>query len=64
MATRINLNVGVWYDKDTGEIKMEIPGEDLTSVKNDPKSKRGNPSLYTKLARALRTRGVEHPPMV
>ena len=67
MATRVkrvNLSVGVWYDNDTDEIKMAIPGEGLTSVKNDPDLKRGHPSLYGKLARALRTAGVEHPPTV
>jgi hypothetical protein len=64
MARRVDLKVGVWYDKDEDVIKMDIPGHGLTSVNNDPESKRGNPSLYEKLARALRDAGVEHPPGV
>jgi hypothetical protein len=62
MATRVDLSVGVWYDKDLNVIKMEIPGHGLTSVSHDPESKRGNPNLYDKLALALRDAGVEHPP--
>lgn len=60
MAVGTDLQVHVWYDEDQGVIKMRIAGE-LTSVNNDPDSKRGNPSLYKKLAAALRDDGKKYP---
>jgi hypothetical protein len=38
-----------------------VPDGELTSVTNDPKSKRGNPSLYKKLATVLRDDGKKYP---
>jgi hypothetical protein len=63
MATTLgtDLQVHVWYDEEQDVIKMRIAGE-LTSVNNDPESKRGNPSLYKKLAQVLREAGKTHPP--
>lgn len=55
-----NLQVHVWYDEQQDVIKMRLAGE-LTSVNNNPASKRGNPSLYKKLATALRDAGKKHP---
>jgi hypothetical protein len=55
-----DLNIHVWYDEDQDVIKMRIAGE-LTSVNNDPESKRGNPSLYKKLAGVLRDAGKAYP---
>lgn len=59
-AAGTDLNIHVWYDDASEEIKMRIAGE-LTSVTNDPVSKRGNPSLYKKLAAALRDAGKKFP---
>lgn len=57
------LNVGVWYDADTGHIHLTLPrsGWFHTTVTDDPKSKRGHPNLYEKLARALREADVPGP---
>ena len=59
------LNVGIWYDKDTGHIHMTLPhsGWFHTTVTNDLDSKRGHANLFAKLARALREAGVPHPPV-
>jgi hypothetical protein len=57
----VNIEIGVWYDEKMDQIKLRIPGQDLTSVTNDPGSKRGNPSLYQKLGRVLRDKGAKHP---
>lgn len=40
--------------------KMRVAGG-LTSVNNDPESKRGNPGLYKKLAAVLRDAGEKYP---
>jgi hypothetical protein len=58
------LNVGVWYDAATGHIHMTLPhsGWFHTTVTSDPKSKRGHPNLFAKLARALKDAGVPYPP--
>jgi hypothetical protein len=57
------LNVGVWYDAETGHIHMTLPhtGWFHTTVNADPTSKRGHPNLYSKLARALKEAGVPAP---
>lgn len=57
------LNVGIWYDNDTGHIHMTLPhsGWFHTTVTDDAKSKRGHPNLFAKLSRALREAGVPGP---
>ena len=60
MTVGTDLTIRVWYDEDQDVIKMRVAGE-LTSVNNDPESKRGNPSLYRKLAAALREAGEKYP---
>lgn len=58
-----DLKVHVWYDEQQDVIKMRLAGE-LTSVNANPDSKRGNPSLYRKLATSLRDAGKKYPPGV
>lgn len=60
MAVGTDVTIRVWYDENQDVIKMRIAGE-LTSVNNDPESKRGNPSLYKKLAAVLRDAGEKYP---
>ena len=57
------LNVGVWYNAETGHIHMTLPhsGWFHTTVNDDAKSKRYHPNLFGKLARALKEAGVPHP---
>jgi hypothetical protein len=57
----VSVEIGLWYDEERDHIAIRIPGHDLTSVKNDPASKRGNPSLFKKLGRVLRDAGAKHP---
>jgi len=63
MAVGTDLTIRVWYDEGQDVIKMRVGGK-LTSVNNNPQSKRGNPSLYRKLAVALRDAGQKYPPGV
>ena len=62
-AVGADLQIHIWYDEQQDVIKMRIAGE-LTSVNNDAASKRGNPSLYKKLAAVLRDQGKKYPPGV
>lgn len=57
------LNLGVWYDSATGHIHLTLPNSGWfhTTVTADAESKRGNPNLFGKLARALREAGVPGP---
>lgn len=59
----VYLNVGIWYDKGSDQIRITLPrsGWFHTTVNNDPKSKRGHPNLYSKLARALKEAGAPYP---
>jgi len=60
------LNVGIWYDANTGHIHMTLPHSDWfhTTVTNDADSKRGHPNLYGKLAKALQIAGAPGPDVV
>lgn len=60
MTVGTDLTIRVWYDEKQDIIKMRVGGQ-LTSVSNDPNKKRGNPSLYGKLAAALRDAGQKYP---
>ncbi len=57
------LNVGIWYDADQRHIHMTLPHSRWfhTTVTDDPKSKRGHPNLFGKLARALKEAGAPYP---
>lgn len=61
-GTSVLMKIGVWYDEDERCIKLNIPGHGLTSVNDRAESMRGNPSLFKRLARALRDPGAKHPP--
>lgn len=60
MTVGTDIMIRVWYDEDQDVIKMRVDGE-LTSVNNDPGSRRGNPSLYKKLAAILKDAGEKYP---
>jgi hypothetical protein len=57
------FQMGAWFDQKTGHIHLTIPGTRWfhTTVTDNPKSVRGNPNLYAKLARALREACVPGP---
>lgn len=59
----VYVRMGVWYDGENGHIRLTVPGSRWfhTTVSNDPTSVRGNPNLYSKLARVLREAGAPAP---
>lgn len=59
----VYLNVGAWYDKNTGHIHLTLPNSGWfhTTVSPNPDSKRGHPNLFSKLARVLNEAGVPAP---
>ena len=56
--------IGVWYDEEGGDIHLSIGDHGLSTVNCDGGSKRGNPHLFNKLAKALRDEGKPHPPII
>lgn len=56
--------IGVWFSEDVGDIHLSIAGHGLSTVNGDPASKRGNPHLFNKLAKALRDEGKPHPEII
>lgn len=54
----------VWFDEAAGDIHMSIEGQGLSTVNADPQSKRGNPHLFNKLAKALRDADKPHPTII
>ena len=60
------LNVGVWYDKESGHIHLTLPhsGWFHTTVTNEAGSKRCHSNLFAKLSRALKEAGVPAPDVV
>ncbi len=59
----IYFEVGVWYNETTGSIHMttkDAPGFH-TTVRQDPKLKRGHPNMFKKLAKCLRDNGAPAP---
>lgn len=59
----VYLEVGVWYNEDQGHIHVATRDGDgfHTTVSPDPKSVRGNPNFFWKLAECLRKAGVSAP---
>lgn len=57
------LNVGIWYDAKAECIHITLPNSGWfhTTVNDDPTSKRGHPSLFGKLTRALKEAGAPGP---
>jgi hypothetical protein len=60
------LEVGAWYNEDSGHIHLSVPGSDwfITTVAPNARGKRSHPNLYRKLARALKEAGVPAPAVV
>ena len=59
----VYLQVGAWYDEDTGHIHLSVPRSKwfVTTVNATEGSKRCHANLYRKLARALHEAGVPAP---
>lgn len=58
------LKIGVWFDDQAGDIHLSIAGHGLSTVNGRAESKRGNPHLFNKLAKALRDEGKPHPAII
>jgi hypothetical protein len=55
------LDVGIWFNEETGHIHIAAKNSFISTVSNEPGSKRYHPNLYRKLAEALRTANKPHP---
>lgn len=57
------LKIGIWFNEATEHIDISSrDGEGfISTVCNDPNSKRGNPNLYRKLAKILLEKGLSSP---
>ena len=53
--------MGIWFNPDSGHIHIAAKGAFISTVSNDPKSKRYHPNLFRKLAATLRDAGLPHP---
>lgn len=58
-----HVNLGVWYDSETGHIHLAAPGSSWfhTTVCDSPGSKRSHANLFHKLARLLEEAGLPGP---
>jgi hypothetical protein len=56
--------IGIWFDEEGGDIHLSIAGHGLSTINANAMSKRGNPHLFNKLAKALRDEGKPHPSIV
>ncbi|KKW89720.1 hypothetical protein [Sphingobium chungbukense] len=57
----VKLDCGIWYNDESGHIHIAAAGAFISTVSNDPKSKRYHPNLYRKMAKALRDAGAPAP---
>jgi len=59
------MKMGVWYDAKSDSIHVTVPGpggfHSTVNAKPNPKSVRGHPNLFFKLARAMQEAGVPAP---
>jgi hypothetical protein len=55
------LEVGIWFNELTGHIHVAAKDQFISTVSNDPSSKRYHPNLYRKLSQALRNADKPHP---
>lgn len=60
-AKTARLDVGIWYNERTGHIHIAAAGQFISTVSDDPRSRRYHPNLYGKLAATLRRLGCPGP---
>lgn len=59
-TVRVDLNI--WYDEKDGHIHLASPGGGfITTVCDEPESKRRHTNLFWKLAACLKEAGAPHP---
>ena len=60
----VYVQAGIWWNEKTGiHITVKDAHGFHTTVRNDPKGKRGHPNLFYKLATCLCDAGAPHPPI-
>jgi hypothetical protein len=57
----VYLEIGIHYDKDKDHILLTTRDAPITTITRYPKSKRGHPNLFAKLAKILEEAGAPHP---
>ena len=57
----VRLDIGIWYDPVSEHIKISAKSAFISTVSNDPHSKRYHPILFKKLTKVLRDAGVPAP---
>lgn len=55
------LDVGVWFNERSGHIHIAAKDAFISTISNEPDSKRYHPNLYRKLTQVLKERGLPHP---
>jgi hypothetical protein len=62
MSTKtVRLDVGIWYDSKSRHIKISAKDAFISTVSNDPDSKRFHLNLYKKLSKCLKDSGAPGP---
>ena len=57
----VKLDVGIWFNEKSGHIHLAAAGSFISTISNDPSSKRYHPNLYMKMTKALRDAGAPAP---
>lgn len=57
----VRLDVGIWFNEETGHIHIAAANSFISTVSDDPESRRYHPNLFQKLAKCLMNAGVSHP---
>lgn len=57
----VKLEVQVWLNQETRHIHIGGKGLTVSTVSNDPASRRYHPNLYRKLSKVLREAGAPAP---
>jgi hypothetical protein len=60
-AKSVGLQVNIWYNERSGHIHIAAKDAFISTVSNDPASRRYHPNLFGKMARRLREHGVPAP---
>lgn len=57
----VPLDVGGWYNEESGHIHFAVKNAFITTVNNDPSSVCGHPNPFGKLAKCLKEAGLTDP---
>ncbi len=57
----VRLDVGIWFNEESGHIHIAAKKAFISTISNDPESRRFHPNLFRKLSKCLKDAGVAHP---